>query len=462
MPAEVKQLVLTIIVRAGLFRYSKQSLKRDVEAAKSRLFELQSSGDKDALQAWNGRLLTKALEVARNNRSNDLKREWREQAERALIAQGYSLPKDEGLPSGKRYKWKELMERPVTWTEGNWNKQKSKVIQFIKDEEKERPAREQKERRSARDNKLRELFDSLQHTTNVLPDSEAELPVVQAMDLMVKWPPLPRYDDALEWPAIRNLVETDVAIEEMTNQFEERRGEIVGLIADWGKQAKQELANILRAGMKMGGLAADPPRPRLLTSGRDTNPFDNLDEDTCLLFRADTIFHYGCKYSEDKLQSYDSLVGFLRPGMHLQTTKNKGKLDFTLYTWSSEATSTARALLSAMGHPEDAASNRVAHYIKQASDWEYVQKKLSELAKEHIVYKNIHDPALVGEEAEALETKHLEKNEEKGEDEDESEDGGEDEDEDDYRFACRLCMNAEIESPMSTDIEKIFPHLIDV
>ncbi|KAG9092798.1 hypothetical protein FS749_015436 [Ceratobasidium sp. UAMH 11750] len=493
-PTEVKQLVLTTDVRVGFWRYSKKCLKRDVDSVKSRLLELQSSDDKDALQVWvrtrnaelqrrqeNGQLLARSLEVVRNNRSDELKRGWRERAEHALTALGHSLPKEEDLPIEKRHKWRALMEQSST--ESNWNKHQSRIIQFIKNEEKDRPVREQKERRAARDIKLRELYDSLRHTTNLLPDDKAELPVMQAIDLMVEWLPLPRYDDVLEWPTIRDLVEIDVAAEEVTGRFEKHRGEIVELIADWGKKVKRELANVLRAGMKEQGLAVDPLRPRLLASEADTNPFDHLDGDTCLLFRADTFFNYKRQYRKDSLQSYDSLVGSLRLGKRLHEPQNKDKFELTAYTWSSEARTTARVLLLAMGYPEDAASiefsesnnkwfacgrcndlpmswsSLVAHYIERAGNWKYVQTKLPELAEAKIVYNNIHDPGfnekplakrLSAEEVEALEAKHLENDQEK------------DEYEDDYRFACRLCMNTEIGSPMSTDIEEMFPHLIDV
>ncbi|KAG9090758.1 hypothetical protein FS749_000310 [Ceratobasidium sp. UAMH 11750] len=494
-PAEAKQLVLATSPSAGFYGYARKCLKRDVDTVKSRLLELQSSDDKDALQVWvqgqiaelqrrqeNGRLLTESLQLARNSRITELKQKWREQAERALIALGYSLPKDEDLPVEKRHKWKELMERSTAWTESNWNGHKSKVIQFIRNEENERPARAQKERRAARDTKVRELFNALGHKTNVLPDGEAELPVIQATDLMVKWLPLPRYGDALAWPTIQNLVETDVPIEEMMSRFEEHRGEIMELIADWGKKVKRELVDMLKAGMKEE-LTTNPPRPRLLASGSDANPFDSLDEDTCLLFRADTLFHYKREYYPDEFQSYDSLVGFSRPGKRLPTSQSKDDQKLTAYTWSSEAMLTARALLLAMGHPEDAASvefsasndkwfacgrcsgppkswpSLVAHYIKQADDWKYVQTKLPELEQEEIIYNNIHDPSfntkllvkrLSAEEAEALQAKYLEAEEVR------------DEYGEEFRFACRLCMDTRIESPMSTDIEEIFPHLIEV
>ncbi|KAG8726512.1 hypothetical protein FRC12_023330 [Ceratobasidium sp. 428] len=219
------------------------------------------------------------------------------------------------------------------------------------------------------------------------------------------------------------------------------------------------------------------------------NLFGNLDRDTRLLFRADVFFNVNPDhYNAIGLQSFNLLAkpAFATTGHNL------------VYTSNNKAPLIVQKLLLAMGHPEDAASvefgskwfacgrchgprrtwsSLVAHFLKQADDWEYAQKRLPEVAKSDVVYNDIHDPGfgttplvkcLSPEEAAAWESKAWEtaedKNEDqdKDEDEDDENDSNSDEDTEDYRFACRLCMEAGIESPMSTKVENIFPHITKV
>ncbi|KAG8700175.1 hypothetical protein FRC09_006126 [Ceratobasidium sp. 395] len=412
-----------IWTRSGLLRKCQ---KRDVEIATVRFIELQSSGDVGALEAWiqtqkgelkqrekNARLLDELRGAVCKNRTNELKQEWRKHVERALLNLGYQPVKDEDLPDQKRYKWKEIMERPIAWTESNWDRYRQQIIQFVQNDEKDRPIREQKARRSARNDKIRDLLDCVGRTINPPLDGSPALSKSQMAELMAKRLPLPTFADTLEWPVIKSLIEEDVPMEQMISQFENHKGEITRLVTEWGERAKQELANVL------------------------------------------------------KERSHDSLV------------------EPSLAATNSKTPSIARMLLLAMGHPEDAApiefngewfacgrcggprrswSSLVAHYVKQADDWEYVQKKLPELAESDVIYNNVHDPAfsttplvkhLSLEEAETWEAKAWETAEDPGNPDVDEEWG-------DYRFACRLCMAAQIESPMSLKVENMFPHVTDV
>ncbi|KAG8700055.1 hypothetical protein FRC09_006200 [Ceratobasidium sp. 395] len=413
----------SIWTRSGLLRKCQ---KRDVEIATVRFIELQSSGDVGALEAWiqtqkgelkqrekSAQLLDGLRGIVCKNRTNELKREWRKHVERALLNLGYQFIKDEDLPDQKRYKWKKIMERPVAWTESNWDRYRQQIIQFVQNDEKDRPIREQKARRSARNDKIRDLLDCMGRTISPPLDGSPALSKSQMAESMAKRLPLPTFADTLEWPVIKSLIEEDVPMEQMIGQFENHKGEITRLVTEWGERAKQELANVL------------------------------------------------------KEESHDSLVG---P---------------SLAATNSKAPSIARMLLSAMGHPEDAApiefygewfacgrcggprrswSSLVAHYVKQVDDWEYVQKELPELTESDVIYNNIHDPAfsttplvkhLSLEEAKTWEAKAWETAEDPGNPDVDEEWG-------DYRFACRLCMAAQIESPMSLKVKNMFPHVTDV
>ncbi|KAG8726513.1 hypothetical protein FRC12_023331 [Ceratobasidium sp. 428] len=146
------------------------------------------------------------------------------------------------------------MERPISWTENNWNNHKSEIIQFVKN-----PTRAQNARRSARNVKLRELLDCIGHTINPPLDNSLVLSEAPMAELMAKRLPLPTYGDVLEWPIVKSLVKKDAPISEMVCEFEIQKREITRLIIEWGERVKRELANMLREGREKEGLVADPP-----------------------------------------------------------------------------------------------------------------------------------------------------------------------------------------------------------
>ncbi|QRW02225.1 hypothetical protein RhiLY_01222 [Ceratobasidium sp. AG-Ba] len=505
-PAEIKPLVLNVFEPS--WGFGRKSLKEEVEVVKARFCDLQSQNDQETIETWTqaqkkdirtrfeiGHMVYRSMKEVDEARDKELKRMWRERAIEKILEMGYTPFKEEDLPVDKRGKWKSLTERGVSWSETvalEWNRQMHQVVQFIKNDEKERPERQRKERRAARDAKLRELLDSFQLTMNVLPSNRSELSMTEIANAMAGWLPLPRLSDMVELPIIQSLLETDVPTTEMVVQFEQSRDVIATQILEFGAQVKKEWAKIVRDGRAQDEPAIPLSTPCLLAIGSELNPFDKLDEDTCLLFRADTLLDFEPdQHTRSKTQSYDSLVGLVLPGQPIHTPQNKSKFAAKDYNWDSKASSMARMLLSSMGHPINTASiefsaangrwfacgrctgprmswaGLVSHYCKEAGIWEDAQEHISELP-DGIFYRNIHAmefdarplvKCLSAAEAEELETRYP---------------GGEeaiwDEElarerkfyDDDYRLGCRLCMGANIGSPMSFHPEDIYPHVVHV
>ncbi|QRV88061.1 Transposase family tnp2 [Ceratobasidium sp. AG-Ba] len=400
---------------------------------------------------------------------------WRERAIEKILEMGYTPLKEEDLPVDKRGKWKSLTERGAAWSETEWNRQKHQVVQFIKNDEKERPERQRKERRAARDTKLRELLGPFQHTMNVLPSNRGELSMTEIASTVASWLPLPRLSDMIELPIIQSLLEVDVPTTEMVVRFEQSRNVITTQILEFGAQVKKEWAKIVRDGRAKDESAIPLSTPCLLAIGSELNPFDKLNEDTCLLFRADTLLDFEPdQRTRSKTQSYDSLVGLVHPGQPIHTPRNNSKFATKDYNWNSKASSMARMLLSSMGHPINTASiefsaangrwfacgrcagprmhwaGLVSHYCKEADIWEDAQEHISELP-DGISYRNIHAmefdarplvKCLSAAEAEELEARYP---------------GGEE-----AIWDEELCMDANIGSPMSFHREDIYPHVVDV
>ncbi|KAG9088402.1 hypothetical protein FS749_002184, partial [Ceratobasidium sp. UAMH 11750] len=429
-PAEVQALVLASeksrtaseLYVSGL----KHSLKKEVKLVKSRLRWLRRSKDEEALQTWvqartvelerrkeHADLVTNALKKAHKERINKLKQNWNERVQRQLLALGYTQ-KEEDLPLEKRSRWRSFFNRTDVLTRWKWQELKPEMIRFLEAEMKDRPERERIQRRSSRNTELCSLFSSVQHVKSTLPEVADEPPAAERAIMMAEWLPPPTYDDALEWPVIQELLETDRPVAEMSNSFEERRHEIIQQVENWGKQVKRDWANILREGRKSDGLVADPPRPRPETDGTSADPFENFDADTCLLLRADSIFSFERRYDSTLIRTYDSMVMALSPGGWSYDARNDGKLDLTDYTWDSQGSSLARTFLQIMGK-QDVSSvefnawpgrlfacgrcstpvrswlSIIDHYEDEASAWGDIQDRLASLAELNIIYNHVHD-----------------------------------------------------------------------
>lgn len=160
--------------------------------------------------------------------------------------------------------------------------------------------------------------------------------------------PLPEYADALEWPVIKNLLETDVSAEEMTESFEVVRDEIKQQAFDWGTQFKNLCVKLVREGRQKTHLDVDPPRPQLPPGEPGNDPFQKISLDDCLLFRADTIFRFKAEAC-----TYDTLLMCMRDSWMARHVRDPlAPLKPEIYDWIPKLSAIARNLLASIGRPD--------------------------------------------------------------------------------------------------------------
>ncbi|KAG9122199.1 hypothetical protein FRC07_001522, partial [Ceratobasidium sp. 392] len=482
-PEEVRYLVLTSDASCSRDQRYDQiylSLKHEVTAVATRLSELESSGNEKDLQDWtkirkeevkrqteHAELVTQFLVDSRRTRNRELRMNWRTQVESRLLEMG-CLKHEKDFPREKQDEWKGFVRRAQVLTEEKWDRLKPTILSFIETGVQERAQQEQKLRRSNRCRRLYSLFRSLQEKIGTLPPSLDGLSTAAVTALLVKWLPSPDFEDTLDWPIMRNLVENDVPIEQMESQFEQHRDGIKQLITDWGKQVKREWAHILREGRRKDDLTVDPPRACLLVSKMEVDPFEDADSDTSLLFRADSIIaHY-----------INAAKGWETVQPHLATFPALGITHRNIHGLEPNGLGPLIAQLSAQ-EIADADTK-----IKRLHRTTWVEQVAEELG----LPTSTQEPALVGDdtssrdstsagqsEVEAIEgdngTEENEEDEgeEDGDEEDEETEGEEQDSEDEgemviwphSRLACKLCEQAKLGAEMFVfmGISALFDHL---
>lgn len=166
----------------------------------------------------------------------------------------------------------------------------------------------------------------------------------------------PDLADALEWPIIKNLYDTDVPIPEMDVRFEEHRGEINTLIANWTGRIEGRMAELLREGRVSDGLPKESPEPTLPLEEPEPNSFQYLSTDQKMLYRADSLFEplrgsaLGVACYFDATLSAGYFTHYSYDGFSMLPIK--GAFNVTTVKRSSDAQAAARILLVALGKPD--------------------------------------------------------------------------------------------------------------
>lgn len=169
----------------------------------------------------------------------------------------------------------------------------------------------------------------------------------------------PDFADALEWPIIKSLYETDVPTPEMEVSFEEHRAEIDALISDWTSRVEEQMAELLRKGRVSDGLPKEPPEPVWPLEESKPNPFQDLSVDQKLLYRADSFFEPtkvnppGRAYFFDAVLPYGySMKSEHNPSSMFSMRSVKEAFKLTAVKRNLDAQTAARVLLSALGNPD--------------------------------------------------------------------------------------------------------------
>jgi hypothetical protein len=165
----------------------------------------------------------------------------------------------------------------------------------------------------------------------------------------------PDIADALEWPVVKNLHETDVPVAEMETQLEEHRAEIGTELNDWISRVESRVAKLLRIAREADDLTPEAPDLTLpVEEGSTANLLQDVSADLKLLLRADSLFESTRSASLPPL-AYDAMIasGYGHTYDPLRGMRaSKTPLDFTKFKCHTGAQTAARALLEDLGKPD--------------------------------------------------------------------------------------------------------------
>ncbi|CAE6475424.1 unnamed protein product [Rhizoctonia solani] len=224
--------------------------------------------------------------------------------------------------------------------------------------------------------------------------------------------------DALEWPVVKALYETDALVDVMEESFVERRSEIDAAIADWKTATHARMAEMLRKDQDTKGQVLTP---RLIVLKDDSDPFANLSDDLKLLLRADSLFTSTTPQRGPRkiLHTYEVAAAQLgyrlafKDGM--MSKPYKPPLDMSRIRACDEARPIARMLLAHMGLENACVAELrsvgrgyvcgrchdsrpknweelVSHFVEAKEVFVRVQEHVDQLEALKVTYRDVHDP----------------------------------------------------------------------
>lgn len=150
----------------------------------------------------------------------------------------------------------------------------------------------------------------------------------------------PKPVDALQWPVVRELLDTDIDADSMANRFEERRPQIDKHIADWKADVEGHMAALLYQGR-------NHVIEHISLAHQLGNPLVNLSKHQMILLRADSFFQFK-NSAVGRPLLYDAAIAAWYTRSALSTTPSK-PLDLNAFRQYDEAQSAAQVLLASLG-----------------------------------------------------------------------------------------------------------------
>ncbi|CAE6422110.1 unnamed protein product [Rhizoctonia solani] len=226
--------------------------------------------------------------------------------------------------------------------------------------------------------------------------------------------------DALEWPMVKALYETDAIVDAMEESFVEHRSEIDAAIVDWKTATHARMADMLRKDQDTKGQVLTP---HLIVRKDNSDPFANLSDDLKLLLRADSLFTGTAppRGSRKIMHTYEvaaAQFGYrlaFKDGM--MSKPYKPPLDMSRIRVCDEARPIARVLLSHMGLENACVAELksagrgyacgrchdlrlknweelVSHFVEAKEVFTRVQEHADQLEALKVTYRDVHDPAM--------------------------------------------------------------------
>lgn len=167
--------------------------------------------------------------------------------------------------------------------------------------------------------------------------------------------PVPEFSDALNWPVIKNLLNTNRPVSEMEARFVRERPTIDREVSTWCARIKTNLADAVRESLTKHGCLTQPVVGTIANDSLN-DPLQHIPPEIQLLIRADTIFapHQTDDYRDSPKLSicgYEAYVQSLRQWIGYTSDEHWRPVSEARFKVHSTAPAIARALLGALGRP---------------------------------------------------------------------------------------------------------------
>ncbi|QRV82284.1 hypothetical protein RhiJN_10299 [Ceratobasidium sp. AG-Ba] len=425
-------------------------LKSEFQEAQARLDSFKQSGDTAAMEEWKAsrknqleirraqaqELMTflDGLEEDRGSELADLKAQHRLAVRKRLLESGWE-EQDLIIHYTRRQQWHVLVDQPKVLTDRTWTNLQPKLISVIEANREDRLEREKEERKRARRTKFDVYLKSINEAREPIIDVQIpflEIPgstfhsssnthpsTVQIKHMGI----FPRTSDARRWDEVKGLLEEDRTVEEMEQQFNLHRPEIIRHANKWVDDIQDHLVELLRKAREEDGLSRDIPPALAVAPGDSPDLLETKTLNLKILLRADSLFESG-RLDQHLPVVYDAAVSNGYPPAHRflygPPLGPELGLDVTKIKRHIKAQQAARMLLECIGKPNAAflemkAVGRVYrcgrchertsytwegivhHFVSEQLTWDQVQPERSKLNEQGIAFRNVHDPAVVAD-----------------------------------------------------------------
>jgi len=407
------------------------ALRSDVGAVLVKMEDFNKSGNNAALAAWKIKrvqeletrkkqaamlsVFLRYLETQEIKRLEGLRLERIAEIKRRLTLLGWD-ERDFQVGQANQRSWDMLVNMPAAITEQVWADIKPRLISILQDNRTLRLEREKAQRKRARIIKLEQILEEIRDAEPLLIDARVSPAALHSSESntstirIVRQRIFPLIVDLLEYPAVKELGETDVPDSEMEARLEEHRGVIEAHILEWRIKVEGHLADVIRKGRVSDGLKKAAPVSKLPVGESDPNPLSGLSDDLKLLLRADSLFESRI-WTCSKPVTYDVLLAWSFP--NIWSAPRTEPLVLASYKRCGKAQEIARGLLAGIGKTNASFlelqsmgqrfkcgscqskltytwSDIVQHYTNEQVKWKKFQAHLPEAEKAKIKVQNLH------------------------------------------------------------------------
>ncbi|KAF8602635.1 hypothetical protein BDV93DRAFT_607449 [Ceratobasidium sp. AG-I] len=406
-------------------------LRSEVEEVMDWVSELEESGDEDALDSWmverrallreryeHGWQLAQFVAGQQSDHKKVRKTSRHHEIKRRLKVLGWS-DEDMVFPPETERRWLQQLHHDCPLTDRHWEKIRPALEGLLETNVRERPARQSLERQKERRARLRLVWDTVKvGMARPVAGSTVPRSLAEAVSQVAAFKPIPEFSDAVDWPTIKTLIETDIPVTELDDHLLQQRGEIDREASEWCGLIQISLAGVLRRNLTQNGCSTGFPIVGTITQNQHCDPFAELSPELQVCIRADSLFfsNQSACYAVRPLSSYDDYIKEIRRSVYGRDRRVLEPLDVDQFHCHTEASIVTRALLKYLGRPANTSilelrllnerfscgrcdDNKpkswlqmVEHYTKEAASWKILRVNYKRRFDDmNVAIRNIHD-----------------------------------------------------------------------